>query len=141
MGIEDILQNSNPNEIKKLIALLQSVVDMSTPDQEHKESSGTQDNTSSNSGLKTKSRKFSNNTSNKNKIFENKFLDMPEKAMHKEDIEFDKKVSKHAPVPRNRSFEPINVVCRVCGKDEKVNPGIVDSVQRYKCNACSGQAG
>ena len=27
MGIEDILKGSNPNEIKKLIALLQSMVD------------------------------------------------------------------------------------------------------------------
>lgn len=140
MGIEDILQGSNPNEIKKLIALLQSVVDMAGADQDHSTEQQDADEEASSGVMKTRSRKLTNDSKGK-KPFKNKFLDMPEKNMHKEDIEFDKKVAKHSPVPRNRTFEPIKVTCRVCGKSEKINPSLVESIQRYKCNQCSTQAG
>jgi hypothetical protein len=73
---------------------------------------------------------------------ENKFCSMPEKDMHKEDVEFDRAVRKMPPTPRNRQFETIEVVCRSCGKKEQVNPILVhDSVDRYKCNKCSVNAG
>jgi hypothetical protein len=72
----------------------------------------------------------------------NKFISMPEMNMHKEDVAFDKAVRRLPPVPRNREFQPIDVVCRSCGKKEKINPVLVhDSVDRYKCNKCSVNAG
>lgn len=71
----------------------------------------------------------------------NKFDQMSEKNLHKDDIEFDKKVSKLPPVPRTRQFKPVQVKCRSCGKEEKVNPAIIDSVERYKCNKCCGNPG
>ena len=73
---------------------------------------------------------------------DNKFTSMPEMNMHKEDVAFDKAVRKFPPVPRNRQFQPIEVICRSCGKKEKVNPVLVhDTVDRYKCNKCSVNAG
>jgi hypothetical protein len=73
--------------------------------------------------------------------FKNKFLEMPESNMHKEDIAFDKRVSKFPPTPRNRSFGYLQVKCRVCGKTEKVSPSLVDSMERYKCNKCCTMPG
>lgn len=137
MGIEEILNGSNPSELKKLIALLQNVVDLAETDNTDNQKKN--QDTSDEYEATIKSRSSGKKT--RDKPFVNKFLNMPEKDMHKEDIEFDKKVSKMAPVPRNRSFEPIRVTCRICGKKEEVNPALVDSIQRYKCNNCSTQAG
>ena len=137
MGIEDILKGSNPNEIKKLIALLQSMVDTAGTSGDHSTEQDADEDESS-STMKTRSRKLN---SKGKKPFKNKFLNMSEKNMHKEDIEFDKKVAKHSPVPRNRTFERIKITCRVCGKSENVAPALVESIQRYKCNQCSTQAG
>lgn len=71
----------------------------------------------------------------------NKFDSMPEFNMCKEDVEFDRKVRKPIPSARLRDFEPIKVRCRVCGKNEKVAPDLVESIERYKCNKCSTGAG
>jgi len=71
----------------------------------------------------------------------NKFENMPEFRMFKEDTEFDNKISKPPPSARLRQFEPISVRCRVCGKTEKIAPQLVESVERYKCNKCSTGAG
>jgi len=69
----------------------------------------------------------------------NKFDKMMEKHMHKEDIAIDKQLAVHPPVPRTRTYEPISVKCRVCGKTEKINPQVATSaeIDRYKCNRCS----
>lgn len=66
----------------------------------------------------------------------NKFEQMQEFSMHKEDCEIDKKLSKFPPSPRTRQFVPISVVCMICGRSEQVNPSLVDSPDRYKCNRC-----
>lgn len=71
----------------------------------------------------------------------NKFENMPEFNMCKEDLAFDKKVIKPAPSARLRDYEPIKVKCRVCGKSEKVAASLVESIERYKCNKCSTGAG
>lgn len=72
----------------------------------------------------------------------NKFVDMPERNMHKEDIAIDKKLAVHPPVPRARQFSSVDVQCRVCGKKETVNRVLLpDSLERYKCNKCSSSAG
>lgn len=73
--------------------------------------------------------------------FLNKFDSMAESRMHKEDCLIDQKLSKLPPVPRTRQFTPITVVCRVCGKKESVNPALVDSIERYKCNKCCSSGG
>jgi hypothetical protein len=67
---------------------------------------------------------------------------MMEKRMHMEDIEIDKKLIVQPPVPRARPFNLVTAICRVCGKKETVNPVLItDSLDRYKCNKCSGAAG
>jgi hypothetical protein len=71
----------------------------------------------------------------------NKFDNMSEKNLHKDDIEFDKKVSQLPPVPRTRLFKPVQVQCRSCGKKESVNPAVLDSIERYKCNKCCANPG
>jgi hypothetical protein len=133
MDLNKLFSDSNPNEIKKLISLLQSMVDNSSSDGDN-ESEDNEDEQI----IKTRSQKTNTKRSKKQN---NKFLSMQEMNMHKEDIEFQKRVSKHPPVPRNRGFEPLRVKCRVCGKTEEVNGALVDSVERYKCNNCASSAG
>lgn len=74
-------------------------------------------------------------------IRENKFLDMPEMHMHKDDCLFDQKVVVAPPTPRRSTFRPISARCRICGKTESVDPSIIESPDRYKCNKCSSSAG
>lgn len=79
-------------------------------------------------------RKFSQETTN---LFE----DMPEYNMHKADIAIDKKLSVYPPTARSRKYNNIDVVCRVCGKTDSVNPSLVETTDRYKCNSCSRSPG
>lgn len=72
---------------------------------------------------------------------ENKFEDMAEFRMHKSDTEIDKKLQKFPPVPRDRDYKPAVVTCRVCGKQESIDPALVESAERYKCNKCSTSSG
>lgn len=93
---------------------------------------------------KTKSAKKNNRTSDIKKAktqSKNKFDSMPERNMFKEDIEIDKKLSVVEPCPRTRSFNTIEVSCRVCGKKENLNPVLVHEPTRYKCNACAKSGG
>jgi len=125
------LNINNPEQIKQLINLLQQLLPNNNDpktDEEHSEE---------NTSIRTKSIR-----SDKRKSVKNKFLDMPEKNMHKSDSTIDKKLCINPPTPRNRKFVPIEVKCRSCGKTEKVNPAIVpESVDRYKCNKCSSSSG
>jgi hypothetical protein len=72
----------------------------------------------------------------------NKFDSMPEKNMHKQDTIIDKKLwGDNKPTERTRSFQTVSVRCRICGKAEDVNPSLIDSVERYKCNKCATVSG
>jgi len=71
----------------------------------------------------------------------NKFDSMPERNMFKEDTAIDKKLRVLDPCPRTRSFNTIEVACRVCGKKENLNPVLVNEPTRYKCNGCSRSGG
>jgi|TARA_B100001094_G_scaffold228624_1_gene223222 hypothetical protein len=115
MDIENL--KKNPEQVKQLIELLSSLLDTNEdiPKQP--------------------------NQSNDNKP-RNKFLDMSEFRSHKDDAELDKKLhADYKPIPRNRSFQNINVRCRICGREENISPGLVSSYDRYKCNKCSGTPG
>lgn len=82
------------------------------------------------------------NTKQKSKKkYKNLFEQMSESRMHKDDIEIDKKLSKFPPTQRARNYKPINARCRVCGKNEQVNPSLVESIERYKCNKCCTSSG
>jgi len=73
---------------------------------------------------------------------ENKFDQMMEAHLHKEDIAIDQKLKKFDPTPRIRAFDPLKVTCRVCGKSDTINPALLqDSPERYKCNNCARSAG
>ena len=72
----------------------------------------------------------------------NKFDQMLEKSMHREDIEIDRKLAQHPPSIRAREFSPVEATCRVCGKVEQVNPALIyDAPNRYKCNKCARTPG
>ena len=72
----------------------------------------------------------------------NKFDQMMEKTMHKNDAQIDKLLNVHPPSIRTREFDPVKVQCRVCQKVEEINPSLIlDSPSRYKCNKCSGGPG
>jgi hypothetical protein len=124
---------TNPEQIKALIQALQSLL----PKEESTTSSKEESVEKPNSKVKTKTRqkKQTNNSTNK-------FLNMPEINMFKSDIEIDKKLSRYPPTPRNRQYQPIEVKCRSCGKQEEINPAILpDSADRYRCNKCSSSSG
>jgi len=120
----------NPDQIKALIGLLSSLLpDQQNPSEE--EADDIPDN-----AIKTKKAR-----QNKKK-FVNKFLNMPEAKMHKEDTEIDKLLQVHPPTARQRDANLIDVTCRVCGKKETVAASLAtESRGRYKCNTCSTNAG
>lgn len=123
------LNFSDPEQIKQLISALEKLLPNNSEEEENDDFS---------SKIKTKTTRAKSNK----KKNSNKFLGMPEMRMHKEDSLIDKKLIKAPPTPRTRKFEPINVQCRVCGKKEKVSPSVIpESIDRYKCNKCSGAAG
>jgi len=128
MDLNKLMNDTNPEDLKKIIAILQAVVGSKDSDKQPEPPPTV---------IKSKNKKRQPLDGNNH----NKFLDMQEKNMHKEDTTFQQKVSKHPPVPRSRPFTPISVRCRVCGNMEEVNPRLVESPDRYKCNNCSGSAG
>lgn len=122
---------SNPEQIEALITLLQSLL----PDNE--------DATEVEDQPEPKITRPSRNI-HKQKTVEprvNKFKNMPEFRMHKEDIEIDKKLAINPRTPRERPLSVVIMTCRVCGRKEEANAGLVISPDRYKCNSCSGKAG
>lgn len=135
MEPKDIL--NNPEQIKNLIDILQSL--LQTSEKQNKDSienSSEDSNFSMNNKIKTKNKR------NKTSKSINKFENMSEFGMHKDDLKIDEKLAKHPPVARLREFEPVIVICRKCGKKESVNPSLVyEGPARYKCNNCSTQAG
>lgn len=128
--------NLDPQQIQQMIQLLQSML----PQQTHSPNNETNANDHEHN-IKTK-RKSRDASKKNSKPSLNKFDSMPERRMHKEDVAIDKKLSIQPPVPRARKFELVQAICRVCGKKEEVNPVLItDSLDRYKCNRCSGSAG
>lgn len=124
---------NNPDQIKQLITVLQQLLP--------KEQAAAETEADNQAQPQTPSRQKVINNKNSYEHRENKFLSMPELNMHKEDTLVDKQLIKHPPVARARSFEPIQVTCRICGKTETVSPSLVDSSNRYKCNRCASTAG
>lgn len=119
------------DDIKALISILQKGLTNDDDDQEEKPRAR---RTNSQRSVKAKQPKKKNN---------NKFDNMPEFNMCKEDLDIDRKIKKPPPSIRNRPFDPVKVQCRICGKKEKVAPSILSSteIERYKCNKCSTGAG
>lgn len=139
MEINDILKNTDTKDLKKLISLLQVLVDLNSDDESEEPEVETKPKKITKAKTSTRT-----NTTKKNKKqpeFINKFLDMPEKDMHKDDAGIDKKLNVHPPVVRTRDFDPIQVVCRICNKTEMIPPSLVESVSRYKCNNCAKNPG
>lgn len=122
------MDNLSPEQIQQMIAMLQNMLPSNNEEPAEEEKS-------SSSPIRTVDRKPKPSTVNK-------FDQMMEANLHKEDIEIDKKLAKYDPTPRVRRFQPLDVVCRVCGKRESVSPNLLsDSPDRYKCNNCSRGAG
>lgn len=140
MDPKDLLKD--PEQIKNLISVLQSLLSESNQEtttpliKDKKEKQTKIDEPLFNNKIKTKNKRTTTSPS------VNKFEQMSEFRMHKDDSEVDKKLAKHPPVARNREFDPVSVVCRICGKKETVSPSLVhEGPSRYKCNNCSTQAG
>lgn len=130
MDLENL--GANPEQIKQLISLLSSLL----PSENTKKTATAEDADEPNSAIKTKKVR-----QNKKKSV-NKFLNMPEANMHKDDIEIDKKLQKFPPTARNRPSSLVSVTCRVCGKSEEIPTVLAsESRGRYKCNQCSTNPG
>lgn len=100
--------NVDPDKIQAMISILQSMLE---PQQS---SSAIQEEKIENTEKIATIKQNSKTTNNWNR-----FDKMMEKHMHKEDIAIDKQLAVHPPVPRTRTYEPISVKCRVCGKQRK----------------------
>jgi len=136
--------NVEPEKIHALISILQSM--LPSDQEETQEESFVSTKTTKNktaitkkpAALKTKATKKTKKT---RKSFVNKFDQMPEHRMHKEDTLIDKQLNVLPPTPRDRHFQPVTVQCRICGKQETVSPSLIDSQNRYKCNNCCTSSG
>lgn len=137
MDPKDML--NDPEKIKDMIAMLQALL----PQMEDTKTVAKRKNSKATKATKvtksnsTKAKKSKPTTSDSG----NKFLEMQEMYMFKDDAAIDKKLSKNPPIPRTRHFSSITVKCRVCGRSEEVNPGLVYDSSRYKCNNCSSTQG
>lgn len=116
-------------DIKQLISILQRGLD----------DSGDKDSDSEETpknNIKTKKSKAKKNSS------KNKFLEFGFDKLHKEDIAIDKILNQKPRTPRRKTLKQVDVRCRVCGKQEKINPSLLyESPDRYKCNKCCSSPG
>lgn len=135
MDLNDLVKN--PEQIKGLITILQTLLDSQGPQAD--DTDGDEQPKAAKKRSKNTTKSIKKQQTNQR---ENKFLSMPEKNLHKEDTEIDKKLQKLPPTPRSRKFRPMKATCRVCGRTENVSPGYMTTeMDRYKCNKCSGAAG
>lgn len=117
------------DDIKQLIAILQKglideIVDEDEP------------------FIKTESKIKNKKTKISQKKQTNKFVELGFDKLHKEDIAIDKLLNKNPPTKRSRKFNLVKVQCRVCGKQEQINPSLLyESQDRYKCNKCCSSPG
>ena len=126
--------NDNKKEIiKQITGLLEALITDDPVDEETPASKPKRKRTTK---KKTAKKKTTNPKESKNK-----FLNMPEMRMFRDDSLIDKKLQVMPPVPRTRTFDPVHVRCRVCGKEEDVNPTLVSEINRYKCNSCAMAGG
>jgi hypothetical protein len=131
----------SPNQITQMIEMLQSMLEQtsSTDEVKTKEVVDTEEEFV----VKKKRGAAKQNpfgSKKKKKKFVNSFNDMDEFKMHKEDVEIDKKLQKFPVTSRSRKYVPVTAQCRICGKQEKINPAFMHE-GRYKCNNCSQGAG
>lgn len=131
MDPKDML--NDPEKIKDMIAMLQALL----PQTEDSKPIAKRKNSKAAKSTSTKAKKSQPSTIDSS----NKFLAMQEMYMFKGDAAIDKKLSKNPPIPRTRQFSSVTVKCRVCGRSEEVNPGLVYDSSRYKCNNCSSSQG
>ena len=124
----DNLKN-NPELIKTLIETLSALL----PQEEDSSFEVKQTNK-----RKTRSKSLKKKTGEESV---NLFDKMPERKLHKEDTAIDKKLITQPPTERARQFFTVDVICRICGKKETVNPSLVFDKSRYKCNVCSSSGG
>jgi hypothetical protein len=134
--------NLDPQQIQQMILLLQAMLPKPGSEDTNNQEMSFKVAKAPKATKSSRSKKSSEVAAPSKPARPNKFEDMPEINMHKEDIALDKKLSILPPVPRARKFAKISAICRVCGKKEEVNPALItDSIDRYKCNKCSTGAG
>jgi hypothetical protein len=147
MDKENILDSMNEEQIKNMIVLLQTMLSSKSVEDKKPESTAEvkkpeKKKKTNKQNVSDKKNKPKNKYGYQSSPDDNKFLSMSEANMHKDDARIDALLCKHPPVARSRTFEYVDVKCRLCGREEKVSPGILtDSPSRYKCNKCSAIQG
>lgn len=141
----------NDNDFKQLIGLLQQLVSNQSQNSAKQKTQQTTDKNNEDEDfdaeeeIEQQSSPVIKNKKSKSVVkktkFVNKFLQMKEANMHQSDAEIDKKLNKYPPTQRGREYSPVEVKCRVCGKNDQVHPSLVESKDRYKCNNCSTSQG
>ena len=130
---------NNPEQIKQMISLLSSMLEDTNTEPKTKRRS-TKKKTA-----KRKTVKESTTTTRKSRkkpTTTNKFDQMSESSMFKENPDTAKKLYSKPPMTRRPKKNLVNVKCRICGKEEKISASLLTSgIDRYKCNKCSSSAG
>jgi hypothetical protein len=141
MDLNELIKN--PEQIKGLIQVLQALLPKEEAEKIETENIEVVEKPKNERTANTIKTRSGQKRSKSDDTYTNKFEQMAEFGLHKEDTLVDKALSKFPPVARNREeVQPIQVVCRICGKKEFVNPSLIfDSASRYKCNNCSTQSG
>lgn len=136
----------DPEQLQQMIDLLQTMLDAqeigddSEPGVETKGSRRKTANKKSTIKKKTTTRKRTS-VAQKEKD-NNRFLSMNEFNMYKENPNTAKKLYNQPPMQRRSGKNLVDVVCRTCGKREKVSSALLyNGVERYKCNKCSTSPG
>ena len=137
---DDLLKN--PEQIKQLITLLSGLLPEEQPSEDNPKK--TRKKATKKVSKKTTHRTANAKHSTKQNASakENKFLDMPEASMFKEDPKIAKKLYQQPPMKRRPQKRKITVTCRMCGKREEISASLLHGdVDRYKCNKCCSNAG
>ena len=137
---EDILKN--PEQIKQLIGILSSLLPTDDLDKETeaepKKPKTRRKPAQTKKTTTNKSTRFKKDTTQHT----NKFVDMPESQMFRENPDVSQKLYQQPPMKRRPRKNKINVTCRICGKREEISSGLLyGDVDRYKCNKCCSNAG
>lgn len=137
-NINELLKN--PEQIKQMIGLLSTLLEAADQQNSSDTSSNEEDDETRPTKLPANDKTIHKN--NKKEQRENKFLQMPEAKLHKEDPEIAKKLYKQPPMARNRKNQTIKARCRVCGKQENIQSSLIyGGIERFKCNKCSATPG
>jgi hypothetical protein len=148
--LASLLASLSPDQMEELEALLQksSVTSRSTKKKKRRGKGKRKKR----EAAKTKEQQLASEQDVKDSPSTGEFLEgLSLTAAEREELQeaslSDKEMGAHEPLqnqspPKKKAEHRVEIRCRICGKTEKVSPGIVPPERdRFKCNTCCCSAG